>query len=203
MICEYCKEEHDGFYGSGRFCSKSCAKGFSSLNNRKERNDKIRNSVNAYFAPRKKEKERKVKEKKEKQVKEKLNKYVRMKNGPYILVIPPEDYPGKRYRNRYAYEHHVIYWVNKGVIPKVGEVIHHINGDKTDNRIENLQLETVSNHSSYHGGKKGKKVVNLTCFYCGISFTREVRNIKKDQTRFFCCRAHQVTVQQQDRRNKL
>ena len=25
MICENCKKEHDGSYGSGRFCSRSCA----------------------------------------------------------------------------------------------------------------------------------------------------------------------------------
>ena len=24
MICEYCKQEHDGSYGSGRFCSAAC-----------------------------------------------------------------------------------------------------------------------------------------------------------------------------------
>lgn len=29
MICENCGKDHDGKYGSGRFCSKECAKGFS------------------------------------------------------------------------------------------------------------------------------------------------------------------------------
>ena len=24
MICEFCGKEHDGVYGSGRFCNKSC-----------------------------------------------------------------------------------------------------------------------------------------------------------------------------------
>lgn len=30
MICEFCHKEHNGTYGSGRFCCKKCAKSFSS-----------------------------------------------------------------------------------------------------------------------------------------------------------------------------
>lgn len=33
---------------------------------------------------------------------------------------------------------------------KDNEVVHHINGDKSDNRIENLQVMTLSEHSSLH-----------------------------------------------------
>ena len=32
MICEKCEQEHDGTYGSGRFCSSKCARGFSTKN---------------------------------------------------------------------------------------------------------------------------------------------------------------------------
>lgn len=34
--CEKCGAEHDGSYGSGRFCSKFCARSFSTSKNRKE-----------------------------------------------------------------------------------------------------------------------------------------------------------------------
>jgi hypothetical protein len=40
MVCENCGKDHDGSYGSGRFCNQKCAKGFSTLKDRKEINKK-------------------------------------------------------------------------------------------------------------------------------------------------------------------
>ena len=42
MICEYCNKEHDGKYGSGRFCNAKCARAFSTKKQRKELNKRIR-----------------------------------------------------------------------------------------------------------------------------------------------------------------
>jgi hypothetical protein len=41
MLCENCKIECNTHYGSGRFCSVKCARGFSTLNKRKEINEKV------------------------------------------------------------------------------------------------------------------------------------------------------------------
>lgn len=41
MICEKCKNEHDGTYGSGRFCSPTCARSFSSKNEEGKTKDAI------------------------------------------------------------------------------------------------------------------------------------------------------------------
>lgn len=41
MICENCKSEHDGTYGSGRFCCEKCARAFSTQAKRKEINGKV------------------------------------------------------------------------------------------------------------------------------------------------------------------
>jgi hypothetical protein len=49
MKCEYCKKNHEGIYGSGRFCSSKCAKGFSSKEKRKEINEKVKNKLSKNF----------------------------------------------------------------------------------------------------------------------------------------------------------
>lgn len=41
MNCEYCSVEHDGSYGSGRFCNPKCARGFATRSKRKEINEKV------------------------------------------------------------------------------------------------------------------------------------------------------------------
>jgi len=43
--CENCEEEHNGEYGSGRFCSSKCARGFSTKEKRKEINEKVSKSL--------------------------------------------------------------------------------------------------------------------------------------------------------------
>lgn len=44
-ICENCKKEHDGNYGSGRFCSIKCARSFSTKAKRKEINEAVRKKL--------------------------------------------------------------------------------------------------------------------------------------------------------------
>ena len=41
MKCENCEQDHDGSYGSGRFCSTKCSRGFSTKSKRKEINEKV------------------------------------------------------------------------------------------------------------------------------------------------------------------
>jgi very-short-patch-repair endonuclease len=44
-ICENCGKDHDSSYGSGRFCSMKCARGFSTKFNRDETNKKVSNTL--------------------------------------------------------------------------------------------------------------------------------------------------------------
>lgn len=48
MICEHCGYSHDGSYGSGRFCSPSCARSFSTSEKRDEINKKVSQSLKGY-----------------------------------------------------------------------------------------------------------------------------------------------------------
>lgn len=58
--------------------------------------------------------------------------------------------------NGYAYEQ-LLVWVSAGnPRPRHNEILHHINGDTTDNRIENLALMKRDKHSSHHNAERGR-----------------------------------------------
>lgn len=50
MICENCRETHDGSYGSGRFCSSKCARGFSTKVQRQEISKKASDTLKSLHA---------------------------------------------------------------------------------------------------------------------------------------------------------
>jgi DNA-binding phage protein len=78
----------------------------------------------------------------------------------YALVLVPADDPvcGKMRRSTpYLMEHRVVMARTLGRPLRRDESVHHINGDRLDNRIENLQLRQ---------GKHGRGIV-MACNSCG------------------------------------
>lgn len=53
-------------------------------------------------------------------------------------------------KNGYAYEHLVVWQQAGRQIPEAGQIIHHRNEDKTDNRLSNLELLTRREHAGEH-----------------------------------------------------
>ena len=69
----------------------------------------------------------------------------------YMLVLKPDWYTG-RSGSKHIFEHHAVYCEHHGLteIDTSKYAIHHIDGDKLNNNIENLMMLTHSDHSKLH-----------------------------------------------------
>ena len=77
----------------------------------------------------------------------------------YVLVYAP-DHPNC-HKDGTMYEHQIIMEKHIGRLLKKDEVVHHINGNRSDNRIENLMLLTNSDHAKLHALiRKSRKLMN-------------------------------------------
>ena len=133
-----------------------------------------------------------------------LERIPSLRDGRYIVKVPP-GYPGTRYVGLYTYEHRAVYWLHHGELPPKGWVIHHINHDPLDNRIENLEALPSSIHSIYmhNGGKEPAKYTKLYCHHCGVMFAKQEQSVnfrkRQGQVEFYCSLSCQVTLRNHSR----
>ncbi len=80
-------------------------------------------------------------------------------DGYVFIYVPPEERPAGHENTRHQPEHRIVMSKMLGRWPESWETVHHINGNREDNRPENLQLRS---------GNHGKGRV-LKCRCCGSS----------------------------------
>lgn len=73
----------------------------------------------------------------------------RVHSGGYILVYRP-DHPRADKRNGCVFEHILVMEQKLGRPLQPDELVHHINGNKQDNRKQNLHLTTRPEHAALH-----------------------------------------------------
>ncbi len=117
---------------------------------------------------------------------------------------------------RRIHEHSYIVEQHIGRRLKKGEIIHHINGDRLDNRIQNLELCTQSLHINKHrsqliNGRKtdGLKIINWNWFkppsYRLFYHKKKlclIKHCKRNAVSWCLCRRHATAYQKWRVRNK-
>ena len=73
----------------------------------------------------------------------------------YIALYYPEH--PKASKSGYVMEHDYLMEQKIGRLLKDNEVVHHINYNRSDNRLENLKLMTMKEHCSFHAKERWKK----------------------------------------------
>jgi len=88
----------------------------------------------------------------------------------------------------YVLEHRVVMENHLKRILSDDEVVHHKNQNKKDNRLENLEVLTVTEHVTLHNREVGRKWLTLKCPSCGVIFDREERQTHRAKHgRYTCC----------------
>lgn len=97
-----------------------------------------------------------------------------IKKGEY-LYAKVSGHPNAT-RHGYVLAHRIVVENSIGRILGPLEVVHHRNGNKKDNRPDNLEIMTRDLHGRHHMSHIQQRMVTMTCVICGKEFVRPRRN---------------------------
>ncbi len=107
--------------------------------------------------------------------------------GDYLYAVV-KGHPNAT-KNNYVLYHRIVVENALGRLLDSDEVVHHINGNKKDNILENLQVLTSSEHARLHGLEKFRDFCQLKCPWCSAIFERP-RNktfLCSSRNKYTCC----------------
>lgn len=161
MNCENCKNEHNGYYGSGRFCSSKCARGFSTKSKRAEINKKISSKLKGREGHDKGFKKghddrRKILTKEDRlkavKAKELYRKELYSKLEFINLPMAEKRRIVLREQENKCFECKIDSWLGNPITLE----LHHIDGDNTNNERTNLMFLCPNCHSQTDSWRRKK-----------------------------------------------
>lgn len=115
-----------------------------------------------------------------------------VKKGEYIYGVC-KQHP-KATKKGYVLLHRLLIENYLGRQLESNEIVHHINHDKKDNRIENLEVMDKIAHLKYHSSLNPRKTVSLVCPECNKEFVKYKNNVGWSRQNF-CSRKCNGTYQ--------
>lgn len=110
-----------------------------------------------------------------------------VKKGDYLYAVVPEH--PRATKHGYVLAHRIVMENQLGRLLDAKEVVHHKNGNKHDNREENLEVKQNSEHAREHALLQGRLRVVLRCPSCGAMFERWKSYTQKGQEFFACSKS--------------
>jgi len=119
---------------------------------------------------------------------------VNFNNGQYINKsgyrrIRKPEHPNST-KTGWILEHRFVMSEHLGRPLLQSEVVHHINEDKLDNRIENLEITTASKHRYMHDPNENRRVTLIpkVCIVCGSEYILDTVRKSNHKRSKYCSR---------------